>query len=458
MASQLPLPQPKSVLRGHHAQVHAAAFVRDNQRLASGDAEGYVVLWDLTIVRPRAVWRAHTNAILGIASWGTDKIITHGRDNQLVIWKLAEEDEASLSTTLPLDPSPTPRPQPWILYILPVNTMNFCSFGFCPASTDGTNDELLIAVPNTLASESVDIYHFPSQKRLHTVASSPKGEKTGMVMSLVLCRVNGSLTLVTGYENGLAMVTQQSEKDNGSWDVSYRSQAHAQPVLSLDVSPRQDFFYTSGADANVVKHPVPQPQAGSTYSAGPEPETPITAPPPPEIHVPRRDASSSNSNSKPPQQPISMLSAALASAPKAAPIPQKQIVEVKTQPVKVVNTKHSGQQGLKVRSDGKIFATAGWDSKIRVYSAKTMQELAVLKWHQVGCYAIAFANLDHSLSPTEDEQQSSGLGSDKAASTKAVVPKLVDVTVKDRRIKQAKETHWLAAGSKDGKISLWDIY
>ncbi|KAK8081010.1 hypothetical protein PG997_008828 [Apiospora hydei] len=76
MASQLPLPQPKAVLRGHQAQVHAATFVRNNQRLASGDAEGYVVLWDLTIVRPRAVWRAHTNAILGIASWGTDKIIT----------------------------------------------------------------------------------------------------------------------------------------------------------------------------------------------------------------------------------------------------------------------------------------------------------------------------------------------------------------------------------------------
>lgn len=278
-----------------------------------------------------------------------------------------------------------------------------------------------------------------------------------MVMSLVLCRIKGSLTLVTGYENGLAMVTQQSEPgdNNGSssWVVSYRSQAHGQPVLSLDVSPRQDFFYTSGADANVVKHPIPQPQAGSTYS--PAPETPITAPPAPESHVPRRDAS------KPPQ-PTSLLSAALAAAPKAAPIPQKQSVEVRTQPIKVINTKHSGQQGLKMRSDGKIFATAGWDSKIRVYSAKTMRELAVLKWHQVGCYAIAFANVDQLSSPTEDEKQNSdggsGFDSDKSLATKAVVPKLVDVTVKDRRIKQAKETHWLAAGSKDGKISLWDIY
>lgn len=76
MASQLPPASPKSVLRGHLAQVHVVAFIRGNQRLVSGDAEGYVVLWDLTIMRPRAVWRAHTNAILGIASWGADKIIT----------------------------------------------------------------------------------------------------------------------------------------------------------------------------------------------------------------------------------------------------------------------------------------------------------------------------------------------------------------------------------------------
>lgn len=76
MSSSEQAPTPKSVLRGHESQVHVAAFVRHNQRLATGDAEGYVVLWDLTIRRPRAVWRAHTSAILGIANWGDDRIIT----------------------------------------------------------------------------------------------------------------------------------------------------------------------------------------------------------------------------------------------------------------------------------------------------------------------------------------------------------------------------------------------
>lgn len=68
--------QPRSILRGHKAQVHAAAFVRNNERLVTGDADGFVVVWDLTIMRPRAVWRAHDDVLLGIGGWGTDRLIT----------------------------------------------------------------------------------------------------------------------------------------------------------------------------------------------------------------------------------------------------------------------------------------------------------------------------------------------------------------------------------------------
>lgn len=69
-------PSPKNILRGHKDAVHAATFLRQNERLATGDADGYVVLWDLVIMRPRVVWRAHENAILGIRGWGDDKVVT----------------------------------------------------------------------------------------------------------------------------------------------------------------------------------------------------------------------------------------------------------------------------------------------------------------------------------------------------------------------------------------------
>jgi WD40 repeat protein len=109
-----------------------------------------------------------------------------------------------------------------------------------------------------------------------------------------------------------------------------------------------------------------------------------------------------------------------------------------SQPIKTNETKHSGQQSLHVRSDEKIFATAGWDGCVRVYSTKTMRELAVLKWHKQGCYALAFADLSSHQTETAESQTLQ--------------------TVGQRRETKAQITHWVAAGSKDGKVSLWDIY
>ncbi|KAK3688006.1 WD40-repeat-containing domain protein [Podospora appendiculata] len=440
MATESTLPaQPKSILRGHKAQVHAAAFIRRNERLLTGDAEGFVVAWDLTIMRPKAVWRPHTSAILGVSEWGPDKVITHGRDNKLIVWQFGLEDEARLSTTLPLDPSTEARPQPWLLHVLEVNTMNFCSFSHCPVSSSSdssTSSELLVAVPNTLASEAIDIFHLPSQTRRHTVKL---GDKNGMVMALSLFHhhQSSSLTLVAGYENGVAIVahldpTTNRTTSSNTWAVTYKSAPHSQPILSLDISPKRDFFLTSGADAVIAKHPLPH--AVAKVQTG------------------------------------------------------QQQQQQQQQPLKAVNTKHAGQQSLRIRSDGLVFATAGWDAKVRVYSAKTLKEVAVLKWHQVGCFAAAFAEIALPSPSSEDSsnevvvEDRQGGGTDVLAAQAAegvvrgaaqpvegivltkpnqaltAVPKLVELTVRDKRIIQARTAHWLAAGSKDGKVSLWDIF
>ncbi|KAI1474315.1 WD40 repeat-like protein [Daldinia eschscholtzii] len=439
--------QPKSVLRGHRTQVHVTTFVRRNQRLASGDADGFVVLWDLTIIRPRAVWRAHTNAILGISDWGDDRIITHGRDNRLAVWKLGLQDEITMSTALPLDESAPERPQPWLLHILHVNTMNFCSFASCSTASIPPQDELLVAVPNTLETEAVDIFQLPSQNRLHTVNLGGKAEKKGMVMSLCLFWRMGYLTLVVAYESGLAVVAQLGSE---TWDILYRAQVHSQPVLSLDLDPLKGYFLTSGADAIIAKHPVPTASFPIRESRHPK-------------ETNNKSAETSS---------VSLLSAALSSGLGSEIPPRQEKPVIETKPLKTINTKHSGQQSLRIRSDGKIFATAGWDSKVRVYSAKTMSELAVLKWHNVGCYAVAFATLDEGQNFGSPKRNTSNVEASEGSHNEAVTAstsnnqnpaavvatKPTQLSVKDRRIKMAKEAHWLAAGSKDGKISLWDVY
>lgn len=75
-SSVLPPAQPTFLLRGHGAQIHAVAFIRRNSRLLTGDADGWVSLWNTTTKRAVAVWKPHEGAILGFKPWAEDKIIT----------------------------------------------------------------------------------------------------------------------------------------------------------------------------------------------------------------------------------------------------------------------------------------------------------------------------------------------------------------------------------------------
>jgi WD40 repeat protein len=342
------------------------------------------------------------------------------------------EDEGYLNKSLPVDIAESDRSksatQPWLLHSLPVNALNFCAFSmtFLDLSSSTSSKSaselvpsrvVLFAVPNALDSGGIDIFHLPSERRITTIASD-SSTKTGMVMAVnMFVSSSGDVYVVSAYEDGHVMVfihkgplTPASfeigtiASNPWKWDKLYASRPHSQPVLSLDVSSNRDYFITSSADALLIKHPIP-----SSTSPG--------------------------------------------------YIPTAHYTEDK--PLKTVNTKHSGQQGLRMRSDGKIFATAGWDSRVRVYSGKTMKELAVLKWHKEGCYTVAIGDADplsrSTPAQTQDPSTSGGpveTSSDQVSSDQR--PSLA--AIHNQRNQKIQQTHWLAAGSKDGKISLWDIY
>jgi hypothetical protein len=92
---------------------------------------------------------------------------------------------------------------------------------------------------------------------------------------------------------------------------------------------------------------------------------------------------------------------------------------------------------------------------VRVYSAKTLNELAVLRWHKTGCYATAFARTENF--PSVNAMEESDVKTDATGNGKTAVAKQTN-TIQQKREDKAQTTHWLAAGSKDGKVSLWDIY
>jgi ASTRA-associated protein 1 len=256
-----------------------------------------------------------------------------------------------------------------------------------------------------------------------------------MAMSLALLWHGGVLTLIAAFENGYASVHCRSGSDE--WTTTYRSQAHEQPVLSLDVHPSQEYFFTSSADSNIAKHPIP-------------------TGPPPELMTERTGVAQAKDEKKP-LSSIQFKSGA--SASNRSNVSERQAWE---HPLKVTNSKHAGQQGLRIRSDGRIFATAGWDSKVRVYSCKTMKELAVLEWHKTGCYAIAFACLDQQQavypSATRDQSPDVDLDNPDTSERSVLSIRQSELSVKGRRIQQARGSHWIAAGAKDGRVSLWDVY
>ncbi|CAG8275032.1 unnamed protein product [Penicillium olsonii] len=421
---------PVYILRGHNAPIHALHIYNQNLRLISGDANGWIVVWDLVTKRPVAAWKAHAGAVLEVKGFklgsGVTEIYTHGRDHKLCIWKIRVEDEPLLEKALPVDAGEDEqagKTQPWLLHSLPVNALNFCAFSMVFLNSDGLPgsstqaqkpEATLFAVPNALDSGGIDIFHLPSERRISTIPSD-ETTKTGMLMAVNLfVAAAGDFYVASAYEDGHVMVFHQRrtlesaafERENIAknplkWDRLYACQPHSQPVLSLDFSPSLEYFISSSADALLVKHPIPSAgQTGYVPTAGYKEESPL----------------------------------------------------------KVVNTKHSGQQGLRIRSDGKIFATAGWDSRTRVYSSKTMKELAVLKWHKDGCYTVTFGNILDAPSALSTNINPTGQSSQDGIEQPAAERDYSLATVQEQRNQKAQQTHWLAAGSKDGKISLWDIY
>ncbi|MCJ1335361.1 ASTRA complex subunit [Bachmanniomyces sp. S44760] len=400
----LPPIQPSYIFRGHASQVQSVHFYRQNARLLTGDAKGWVISWSLAYRRPVAAWKAHDEAVLGLGNWTQDRILSHGRDNKLIVWQLTKDDERTASKNLPVDDPEAHVKQPWILHVLNVNALNFCSFAMCDANQETHSTEelanlrdtgtvpkgVLLAVPNTDDSGGVDVFHLPSEARTAAIKSD-KATNTGMVMAICIHEAQPWLHIAAGYEDGSVLVHRRNQQEP-QWQKIYSYRTHSQPVLSLAASAQRDWLVSTSADAIVAKHPF-----------------------------------------------VSLSSE----------------VDIAVKPLNIVHTKHAGQQSASMRSDGKIFATAGWDARVRVYSARTMKELAVLKWHKDGCYSTAFAEV---LNTTQVVDSDHTLTGEQGADMTIAVRTSKISNVQHARNYRAQFSHWLATGSKDNKVSLWEVY
>ena len=82
------------------------------------------------------------------------------------MWQLGDIDENAVDKILPVDASSVLAKQPWILHVLTVNALNFCSFAMCVDGMPQLDSSgmitskyapkpILVAVPNTVDSGGV---------------------------------------------------------------------------------------------------------------------------------------------------------------------------------------------------------------------------------------------------------------------------------------------------------------
>jgi WD40 repeat protein len=311
----------------------------------------------------------------------------------------------------------------------------------------------------------------------------------GMVMAVKLVHhpASNSILVLSGYEGGLTAIhlLPSGEASNvQSAQLLYLSQPHTQPILSLDVAPDTKTYYTSSADALIAAHIIPNMSRATEatdrntgqYETYPVTGDEVLSTPRPTSDKPGEVSSSAQPYSNPKETPpvplqstslsftkqpvapsraksvqeagLSSLLSTSTSQAKTNPHPPAPTLNSIQSPYKTINTKHSGQQSLRVRSDGRLFATGGWDSRIRVYSCKTLKEVAALKWHKEGVYAIDFAQVlaAENLGGEEEDKK-------ERAMTQTGLQKL-----QRQREEQMQLKHWIVAGAKDGKVSIWEVF
>jgi hypothetical protein len=74
-------------------------------------------------------------------------------------------------------------PVPQCLHTLDINSLNYCPFSALPIQDKDSSEGMLIAVPHIVDSGYIDIFHFPSKKRIITAIGKADLETKGVKAS-----------------------------------------------------------------------------------------------------------------------------------------------------------------------------------------------------------------------------------------------------------------------------------
>ena len=338
-----------AVLRGHRAAVHALAFASP-ATLVSGDNEGGVRVWDLGTRRPLAQRdRLIRDGVVALeylpGVGGEGCLLVQGRDGLVLSWDLARFAEDRRA-------EPTTR--------FATGCYTFCRFSALGAPATQAQ---LVALPGT-DGRALEIWNARDGTRIAQAAPASCSD-SGMCMAVRMAHLPGgeAINVWTGHEDG--SIHMWDTRALGASLASARFTR--QPVTAIDVA--------ADASRDVGEVGGPPGEAAPDFTPG------------------WRGACSGVDKT------VVVFGRAGANGRAAgsgsAAMAALAQVDLPHKP---------GTSDLRFRTDGRLFATAGWDGRVRLFHAgrskghgasgregKCGRPLASLKHHRGTCHAVRFA-------------------------------------------------------------------
>ncbi|KAL1552002.1 daughter-specific expression-related protein [Salvia divinorum] len=339
--SKRPPPDPVAVLRGHRASVTDVCFHPVKNILFSGSTDGELRIWDTLQRRTISSSWVHSAAhgIISIAAAGENRVISQGRDGAIKLWDVGE---AGLSRS-------------------PLTTINTNSYHFCKLSVlDKPHAEIT-----------------PTEKVSKNHQETEVGSEIG-----------GRNYVATAGED-LSVVE--------IWDVNTAEKLVKLPPSSVDRSTK------SRGMCMAVRAFLPsEPEVYAHVVAGFEDGSMVLW----DLRNPSLPVTSVKFHS----EAILSLSIDSSCGGGVSGSADEKIVTFSLNPSmgsclvkKEVILERPGIAGTSIRPDGKIFATAGWDHRVRIHDYRKGNALAILKYHHAICNAVTFsANSKLMASSSED--------------------------------------------------------